>query len=70
MLKRNMTNNLRKKKKGQSTVEYILLFATIIAALVVFLAPGGAFQNQYDATLTSGTDGMVNMANRLAISRP
>lgn len=69
MLKRNMTNNLRKKKKGQSTVEYILLFATIIAALVIFLGPGGPFSTKYNKTLSSGTDGMTDMANRLLNSR-
>ena len=61
------TNNL---KQGQSTVEYILLFAAIIAILIVFLRPNGIFQNAYQNTLELGTNGMSDMANRLSGSRP
>jgi len=68
MLKRNNTTNPTRKKKGQSTVEYIILVAAIIGALIVFL-PGG-FQTAYEATLNSGTNGMENMAGRLSSSRP
>jgi uncharacterized protein (UPF0333 family) len=57
-----------KKKKGQSTVEYIILVAAIIAALIIFLP--GTFQNAYNAALQSGTNGMENMADRLSASRP
>ncbi|MBN1870025.1 MAG: class III signal peptide-containing protein [Candidatus Omnitrophica bacterium] len=67
MLKRNIM--LRpQKKKGQSTVEYIILVAAIIGALIIFLP--GTFKTAYNAALMSGTDGMENMANRLAESRP
>ena len=68
MLKRNIMDKPRKKKKGQSTVEYIILVAAIIAALIIFLP--GAFQTAFNATLTSGTNGMERMANRLSSSRP
>lgn len=57
-----------KKKKGQSTVEYILLVAGVIAVLVVFLGPNGAFQTKYHTALNEGTDGMANMAHRLSNS--
>lgn len=57
-----------RKKKGQSTVEYIILVAAIIGALIIFLP--GTFRSAYNATLTSGTNGMQNMAERLAGSRP
>jgi len=70
MLKRNKNNAPQRQKKGQSTVEYILLVAAVLAALIVFLAPNGVFQNAFSNTITSGTDGMANMANRLATSRP
>lgn len=63
-----MFANKQKKKKGQSTIEYIILVTGVIAALVVFLAPGGVFQKQFNETLQSGTTGMVNMANKLAAS--
>lgn len=68
MLKRNITENRR--KKGQSTVEYIILVAAVLAALIFFLRPGGVFQGAYSNTLDTGTDGMEDMANRLATSRP
>jgi competence protein ComGC len=70
MLKRNKTINRKKKQKGQSTVEYIILVAAVIGILIVFLRPGGVFQNAYNDTLSQGTNGMVNMAQRLRNSRP
>jgi uncharacterized protein (UPF0333 family) len=68
MLKRNKTVKPARKKKGQSTVEYIILVAAVIGALIIFLP--GAFRNAFNATLISGTNGMENMANRLSLSRP
>lgn len=68
MLKRNIMLNPQKKKKGQSTVEYIILVAAIIGALIIFLPSG--FQKAYNAALISGTNGMEDMANRLSTSRP
>ena len=65
-----MFKNLRKKKKGQSTLEYIILVTGVIAVLIVFLRPGGVFNSAFNATLETGTDGMNEMANRLATSRP
>ena len=59
----------KSKKKGQSTVEYVVLVAAIIAALIVFLRPGGVFQSTFNDTLASGTTGMNSMANRLSHSR-
>jgi hypothetical protein len=70
MLKRIKTTKPRKSKKGQSTVEYIILVAAILAALIVFLKPGGIFQRSVNDAFVSGTNGMVDMANRLAQSRP
>ncbi len=67
MLKRNI-NVKPRKKKGQSTVEYIILVAAVIGALIIFLP--GTFKTAYDATLSEGTNGMVNMAERLSSSRP
>jgi competence protein ComGC len=57
-----------KKKKGQSTVEYIILVAAIIGALLIFLP--NTFQTAYNSAMTEGTDGMENMAQRLTASRP
>jgi hypothetical protein len=68
MLKRNIKAQPQRKTKGQSTVEYIILVAAIIGALVIFLP--GIFTSAFNRTLASGTNGMENMANRLAASRP
>ena len=68
MLKRDKMVRPQKKKKGQSTVEYIILVAAIIGALIIFLP--GTFTNAFNAALRSGTNGMENMADRLAGSRP
>jgi hypothetical protein len=70
MLKRIKIKKPAGKRKGQSTVEYIILVAAILAALIVFLRPGGIFSQAVNQTFTSGTNGMVNMADRLAGSRP
>jgi hypothetical protein len=67
MLKRNI-NEKPRKKKGQSTVEYIILVAAVIGALIVFLP--GTFKTAYNAALASGTNGMEDMAGRLTTSRP
>ena len=61
---------LRKHKKGQSTVEYVVLVAAVIALLFIFLEPKGVFRTAFNATLTTGTNGMQVMANRLQASRP
>jgi uncharacterized protein (UPF0333 family) len=59
-----------RSKKGQSTVEYLILLGGIIVILIIFLRPGGIFQQSYNRTLIRATDGMEDMANRLAKSRP
>ena len=68
MLKRNK-EALKTKKRGQSTIEYIILIAAIIAALIIFLSPGGPFVTAYNDTLTTGTNGMNQTAQRLMSSR-
>ncbi|HLF18886.1 MAG TPA: class III signal peptide-containing protein [Candidatus Omnitrophota bacterium] len=70
MLKRDKNSTPHRKRKGQSTVEYIILVAAVLAALIAFLAPGGVFQNAFNSTVATGTNGMQNMAQRLAGSRP
>ena len=56
------------KKKGQSTVEYIILVAAVIAAVLFFVA--GPFRTATENTFQTGTNGMTDMANRLQRSRP
>lgn len=59
-----------RKKKGQSTLEYVILVAGVVAILILFLtADESPFRQAYNDTLHQGTDGMVDMANRLRTSR-
>lgn len=64
-----MFKNVHRKKKGQSTLEYIIMITGVIAVLIIFLRPGGVFSTAYNATLQQGTNGMQDMANRLRNSR-
>ena len=59
---------LKRKKKGQSLVEYILLLSIVIAIVFVFLK--NTFSQRYAAALNQATNGMDEMANRLRVSRP
>jgi len=59
-----------KNQKGQSTVEYVVLVAVIIVVILGFLRVGGPFQNALNGTFQQATNGMEDMANRLAGSRP
>jgi uncharacterized protein (UPF0333 family) len=58
------------KKKGQSTLEYIILVTGVIAILIIFLNPSsGIFNSAFNSTLKTGTNGMLDMSNRLYTSR-
>lgn len=60
----------KSKKKGQSTIEYIVLVTGVIAILIAFLSPSGVFRTSYNRALSQGTNGMEDMATRLRGSRP
>jgi uncharacterized protein (UPF0333 family) len=65
-----MVTKQNRKKKGQSTLEYIILVTGVIAILIIFLNPtNGIFNVAFNTTLQTGTNGMTDMANRLATSR-
>ena len=51
--------------KGQSTVEYILVFAAVIAALLIFAGRNGIFQNAFNAVYDTNINSMLNMAERI-----
>ncbi len=60
-----------RSKRAQSTVEYIILVAGVIAILIFFVgSPSSPFRTALNSTYQSATNGMVNMANRLQNSRP
>ena len=57
---------LIKKKKGQSTVEYIILVTAVVAVIIFFVAnPGSPFRTKINDTLGNATGAMANMAGRL-----
>ena len=57
---------LIKKKKGQSTVEYIILVTAVVVVIIFFVAnPNSPFRSKMNQTLGNATDSMVNMASRL-----
>ncbi len=55
----------RRNFKGQSTVEYILVVAAIIAAILIFGSRNGIFQNALNATYDTNINSMLNMAERI-----
>jgi uncharacterized protein YpmB len=53
------------KRKGQSTVEYIILVTAVIIVAIFFLTSStGPFQKQLNSTMTTATSQMDNMATR------
>ena len=62
-----MLKQLR-NKRAQSTVEYVILVAIVIAVILAFT--NGVFRTSYNKTLVQATNGMEDMANRLMNSRP
>lgn len=53
------------KTKGQSIVEYIVLIAAVIAALLVFLGKGGVFQKSYEGVISGQGDNITDMSQRI-----
>lgn len=74
MLRKKKTASSKRavhKRKGQSTVEYIILVAAVIAVILVFVGSSTSpFRVAFTNILTQGTNGMEDMANRLSTSRP
>ena len=59
-----------KNKRGQSTLEYIILVTAVVAVLLVFLGPSAIFQNTLNTTLSQVSGTMNMMANRYVNSIP
>ena len=59
-----------KNKKGQSTVEYVLLVTAVLAVIIAFTAnqKSGGFQYTLNQALGSATEQITNMQDRLDAS--
>lgn len=50
-------------RHGQSTIEYIVVFAAVIACLIAFMAGRGSlFQNRLNETLNVSSEALTNTA--------
>jgi len=54
---------MTRSKKAQSTLEYIIVLAAIIAAIIIFAT--GTFSTKYTNALSNVTDRMANVLNRI-----
>ncbi len=53
-------------KSGQSTVEYMLMVAAVIAVGIIFTTGDNSpFRTRLNSTMDITTNGMTNVANRL-----
>ena len=57
-------------QKGQNMIEYLLLFAVVVAILLTFLSPGGFFSRALDRSLDSAVNGFISMANSANFDAP
>lgn len=51
--------------KGQATIEYILVIAVVIAAMLIFASENGIFQSALNAIYDTNINSMINMAERI-----
>ena len=53
-------------RKGQSTVEYILLVTAVVAVIILFTVGNGSlFQTRLSSVFNQTTQDMLNVASRL-----
>jgi hypothetical protein len=59
-----------KNKKGQSTVEYVLLMTAVVAVIIAFVTSkgNGGFQDQLGNNLNSATQEMGSLTDRYTAS--
>jgi len=58
-----------KYKRGQSTVEYVLLVTAVVTVIIAFLvSPQSSFQNQMNTTLNAVTQDIGNLGSQLTSS--
>ncbi|MEI6437124.1 MAG: class III signal peptide-containing protein [Candidatus Omnitrophota bacterium] len=55
-----------KNKRGQSTLEYIILMTAVVVAIVAFLvSPGSPFKSSLNKTLNTTTGAMETVSGKL-----
>ncbi len=60
-----------KHKRGQSTVEYVLLMTAVVAVIIVMVTSNKrGLQAQLNSTLNSAIETVGTMSDRLANSEP
>ena len=50
-------------RRGQHTIEFLLLFTVVVVVIFVFMRPGGEFQTKYEQSLNAPVHGMVDVAH-------
>ena len=65
-MRKTLSSKKRMKKKGQSTIEYLILVAVVVAVFIAFL--NGVFREQYNQALAQGSNGLLTQAGRLSNS--
>ena len=59
----------RGHKRGQSTLEYVLLVTAVIVVIIgIVVSPSSPFRSTLNTTLNSSIGGMETMAGRLNVS--
>ena len=54
---------MRRNRKGQSTLEYVIVLAVIITAMITFA--GGAFKQRLSNALDTATNSMEGVVGRI-----
>ena len=56
----------RKTHQGQSTIEYFLLVAAVVGALIVFLNLSGSYRNSVEKAVNAPVDLIGNAASKMS----
>jgi uncharacterized protein (UPF0333 family) len=63
LIKKGGEKKMRQNKKAQSTLEYIIVLAVIIAAVIAFAT--GTFREKYGNALGNLAENMVDVVGRI-----
>ncbi len=55
----------KRRIKGQSTIEYLVMMAAVIGILLATLGPGGLFRTRLRTAIDTSSQGMVDMTQRV-----